>query len=111
MDKQARKAAVAEYKDKKPAYGVFAVICEATGETWVGQSLHVDTQQNGLWFSLKLGKSPYSSLQAAWNFHGQKEFKYEELDRLSEDFPSLNRAAELKRRRGIWQTRLNAFQL
>jgi hypothetical protein len=111
MDPSARKAAIAAYKDRKPAYGVFAVICTATGEAWVGQSRHVDTQQNGLWFALKHGGSPYRSLQAAWNLHGEGEFKFEELERLRDDFPALTRPDELKRRQSLWAARLQAVSL
>jgi hypothetical protein len=111
MDRQARKAAIAEYKERKPAYGVFAVICTATGETWVGQSRHVDTQQNGVWFALNHGSSPHRSLQAAWTRHGQAEFRFEELERLRDDFPALSRSDELKRRQTLWATRLQALPL
>jgi hypothetical protein len=41
MDRQDRKAAVATYKERKAAHGVYAVICRATGEAWVGCSRHV----------------------------------------------------------------------
>ena len=70
MDRQDRKAAIAAYKERKPAWGVFAVICTATGETWVGRSRHVDTERNGLWFMLKLGASVHPALQAAWRPRG-----------------------------------------
>lgn len=59
MDKSARRAAVAAYKERKPEWGVFAVRCLATGQAWVGESRHLDTQQNGLWFALRHGSSPY----------------------------------------------------
>jgi hypothetical protein len=111
MDRQDRKAAIAAYKDRKPAYGVFAVICGATGEAWVGHSRHVDTQRNGLWFALKLGSSPHRTLQAAWNEHGADAFRFEELDRLREDFPALSRIDELKQRQALWQARLQANAL
>jgi len=111
MDRQARKAAVAEYKERKPAYGVFAVICTATGAAWVGKSRHVDTQKNGLWFALNHGGSPHRALQAAWKEHGQSEFRFEELERLRDDFPPLSRADELKRRQALWAARLQAAQL
>ena len=111
MDKHARKAAIAAYKERKPAHGVFAVICTATGETWVGQSRHLDTQQNGLWFALKHGSSPNRSLQAAWRLHGPDEFRFEELERLRDDFPPLTRPDELKRRQSIWTERLRALPL
>lgn len=111
MDRQSRKAAVAAYKERKPAYGVYAVICNATGEVWVGQSRHVDTEQNGMWFALRLGSSPYALLQAAWKAHGESEFRFEELDRLREDFPEIGRASELKKRQTLWQARLQASAL
>jgi hypothetical protein len=111
MDRNARKSAVAAYKQRKPAYGVFAVICTATGETWVGQSRHIDSHQNGLWFGLKHGSSPYRSLQAAWARHGANDFRFEELERLRDDFPPLGRPDELKRRQSLWAERLRAQPL
>lgn len=111
MDPQARKAAVAEYKERKAAFGVFAVICTATGETWVGQSRHVDNHKNGLWFALKHGGCPHRLLQEAWNTHGHEAFRFEELERLRDDFPPVSRTAELKRRLAIWQARLRALRL
>ena len=108
MDRQSRKAAVAAYKERKAANGVFAVICRATGEAWVGCSRHLDTQQNGLWFTLRLGSSPFKSLQTAWTKHGQDEFRFEELERLRDDVPALALKDELKRRQAIWAARLRA---
>ncbi|MGZ3275709.1 MAG: GIY-YIG nuclease family protein [Caulobacteraceae bacterium] len=111
MDQQARKAAIAAYKERKSAHGVFTVICNATGQAWVGQSRHLDTQQNGLWFTLKHGSSPHPTLQAAWDEHGSDAFRFEELERLRDDYPALGRADELKRRRSIWAARLQARSL
>jgi hypothetical protein len=111
MDRSARKAAIAEYKERKPAYGVFAVICTATGQAWVGQSRHLDTHRNGLWFTLRHGSNPHGSLQAAWTLHGQAEFRFEELERLHDDFPVLRLTDELERRQSIWTARLDALAL
>jgi hypothetical protein len=111
MDRQNRKAAIAAYKDRKPAWGVYAVICTATGEAWVGGSRHVDTQKNGLWFTLRLGTSPHVSLQAAWKAHEECEFRFEELERLREDFPEIGRLDELKKRQALWRARLQASAL
>jgi hypothetical protein len=108
MTPQDKKAAIAAYKERKPAFGVFAVICGATGEAWVGTSRHVDTQQNGLWFSLRQGSGRHASLQAAWREHGEAEFRFEELDRLREDYPEIGRMDELKRRQALWRERLLA---
>jgi hypothetical protein len=111
MDRQDRKAAIAAYKERKPAWGVYAVICTATGEAWVGRSRHLDTQKNGLWFALKQGGSPFASLQAAWRLHGESEFRFEELERLREDFSELGRLDEIKRRQTLWLARLHASAL
>lgn len=111
MDARDRKTAIAAYKERGPAFGVYAVICSATGEAWVGTSRHVDTQRNGLWFALNQGRSPFSTLQAAWIEHGESEFRFEELDRLREDFPALGRMDELRKRAALWRTRLHAAAL
>lgn len=111
MDKQDRKAAIAAYKERKPAFGVYAVLCRATGEAWVGCSRHVDTQQNGLWFTLRMGGSPHRGLQAAFSEHGEAQFRFEELERLREDYPEIGRMDELKRRQTLWRNRLHAEAL
>ena len=111
MDKQDRRAAVAAYKERKPAFGVYAVICNATGDAWVGTSRHVDTQQNGLWFTLRQGGCRHAALQAAWREHGEGEFRYEELERLRDDYPDIGRLDELKRRQALWRARLQAQPL
>ena len=111
MNSQNRKQAIAAYKDRKPAYGLYAVICNATGQVWVGISRHVDTQQNGLWFALRQGNSLNKTLQAAWISHGEGEFRFEELDRLSEDYSELTRMDELKQRQKLWLMRLQARSL
>lgn len=111
MNAQERKAATAAYKERKPAWGVFAVICNATGEAWVGQSRHVDTAQNGLWFGLRLGGARWPTLQAAWTAHSEAEFRFEELERLRADYPEIGRAGELKKRQALWAARLGAEAL
>lgn len=108
MDSHEKKAAVAAYKERKSVSGIYAVICNATGEVWVGASRNLAAQQNGVWFTLKLGSHMHKSLQAAWNEHGEAEFRYEELDRVPEDYSDMARKDELKRRKGLWQTRLRA---
>jgi hypothetical protein len=111
MNQQDRKAAVAAYKEIKTISGVFAIICTATGETWVGQSRHIDTQQNGLWFSLRQGGCRHSVLQQAWRLHGEENFRFEQLDRLPEDISNLLRGGELKKRAALWVARLQATAL
>lgn len=111
MDRQDRKAAIAAYKERKSAWGIYAVLCTATGEAWVGHSRHVDSQQNGLWFALKLGGSPHAALQTVWTQQGEAAFRFEELERLRDDFPQLTRLDELKKRQALWCARLQASAL
>ncbi|MBA4805270.1 MAG: GIY-YIG nuclease family protein [Brevundimonas sp.] len=111
MTSRDRKALIAAYKERKTIAGVFAVICTATGEAWVGQSRHIDTEQNGLWFALRRGSSPFRSLQAAWNRHEEADFRFEQLDRLPEDASLLARDMELKARAARWIARLEARAL
>ena len=111
MDKQDRKTAISKYKERKSISGVFAVICTATGEVWVGTSRNLEAQKNGLWFSLRMKSSPFANLQQVWTTHGENEFRFEELDRLADDFSDLLRSDELKKRRTLWATRLQATTL
>jgi hypothetical protein len=111
MTEPNRKALTAAYREKKTIAGVFAVICNATGEVWVGQSRHIDTQQNGLWFGLQMGSSPFRSLQTAFTEHGEAEFRFEQLDRLPEDTSPIARDTELKSRAALWIARLQATAL
>ncbi len=111
MDKQDRKLAISRYKERKSISGVYAVICTATGEFWVGTSRNLEAQKNSLWFALKMKSSPFGNLQQAWITHGEKEFKFEDLDRLADDFSDLLRSDELMKRRTLWAERLHASSL
>ena len=111
MEKQDRKAAVAQFKEQKSIHGVYAVICRATGEAWVGTSRNLGAQQNSLWFTLRNGGGPFQSLHRAWQAHGERDFRFEQLDRLSDDFSDMLRADELKKRQKLWSVRLQAQTL
>lgn len=106
-----RKTLTAAYKERKTIAGVFAVICNATGQVWVGTSRHIDTQQNSLWFSLRMGAYLNRPLQAAWSEHGETEFRFEHLDRLADDISDMARDTELKSRSALWLARLGAEKL
>jgi hypothetical protein len=104
-----RKAAIAAYKERKTRAGIFAVRCAATGQVWVGESRHVDTQQNGLWFSLKHGNYPNRALQAAWAAHGADAFGLEILECLpDEDLTPYLQGRLLQERGQDWRAQLAA---
>ncbi|ESQ78577.1 GIY-YIG nuclease family protein [Asticcacaulis sp. YBE204] len=108
MDHDEKKAAIAAYKERKSVSGIYAVICNATGEVWVGASRNLEAQQNGLWFTLRLGQHIHKPLQAAYSEHGAAAFRYEELDRVPEDYSEMACKDDLKRRKALWQARLQA---
>lgn len=85
MRPEEKKAAVAAYKERKTAAGVYAVTCLPTGERWVGASRNIDAARTGLWFQLRMGGSPFRELQAAWTAHGAEAMGFEILERLKED--------------------------
>ncbi len=103
-----RKALTAAYKEQTTIAGVFAVQCTATGQAWVGQSRHIDTHQNGLWFALKFGSCRVASLQQAWTAHAPEDFRFQQLDRLPADISDLMKKDELKKRAALWTARLDA---
>ncbi|MDB5441566.1 MAG: hypothetical protein JWM33_3993 [Caulobacteraceae bacterium] len=104
-----RKAAIAAYKERKTACGVFAVRCAPSGQVWIGDSRHLDTQQNGIWFSLRQGSGRNPALQAAWTEHGEAAFSFEALERLADDTSAYLLRSALKARAAFWRAELDGL--
>lgn len=85
MDRRQRKATVAAYKERKTSGGVYAVVCLATGQRWIGCAADLEKIQNRIWFTLRQGSSPQASLQAAWSAHGPEAFALDVLERLDDE--------------------------
>ena len=111
MDRSERKTANSAYKELPLDWGVFAVRCVATGETWVGGSRHLSKHQNGLWFALRMGGCRHPALQASWTAHGEAAFTLEPLEQLPADTPVIARARVLKERTAHWLAALGAAAL
>jgi hypothetical protein len=111
MNGAERKAAVAAYKERKTVAGVYAVRCSATGQTWVGESRHLDTQQNGMWFALKQGSHMNKALQAAWTEHGEAAFSFEQLHRIDPDLSRMAQGTALRESAALWRVELGAAPL
>ena len=105
---RARRAAIAEYKERKSVAGIYALRCAATGEAWVGETLDVDKIFNRLSTSLRWNGHPRPALQAAWNAHGAETFAFETLERMEEAPSAYARDAALKERRDFWREKLGA---
>lgn len=104
----ARKAAIAAYKERKPAAGIFVIRCAASSEAWVGQTPDLEKIQNRIWFTLRQGSHPCRGLQAAWTAHGADSFAFEECERLEEEELPYIRDARLKERALYWRRQLEA---
>jgi hypothetical protein len=107
MDKRATRSA---YKSKKTPKGIFAVRCKATGDVWVGDSNHLDSQVNRIWFELRGGLHWNKSMQAVWNAQGEPEFAYEILETLDDEVAPLLLKDLLAERRKYWRQTLGAHQ-
>ena len=84
-----RKDLVREYKERKTRPGIFAVRCTADDAAWIGASRDLDSQQNGIWFQLRMGNHMNKALQQAWNRHGADAFRFEILEVVEDDNPEM----------------------
>src|SRR6476659_6914489 len=107
MTNEQRRAALAAYKERKTAAGIYAVRCAAAGLQW--PVLRTTWAiRNRLWFELRLGSSPHRSLQAAWQARGGDGFTFEVVQRLDEELDPYFRDRLLKERLAHWCTALAA---
>ena len=113
MKSEDRKAAIAAYKKRSAAAGIFAVRCrgsgQGAGQVWVGQTLNLDTMQNRIWFSLRMGSHSNADMQRAWSAHGEANFAYEPLEQLEDEALAYVRDKLLKERETHWRTTLNGM--
>src|SRR5512133_253122 len=109
--KVSRKEAIKQFKERKVLLGVYAVRCAADGRTWVGASRNLDATRNGCWFALRAGASRETSLQQAWNAHGEGAFQFETLEIFDEDLHPMAVPDMLKTRRAHWVAQHSAEAL
>jgi hypothetical protein len=109
---QSRRDLIRAYKERTPERGIFAVRCAASGEAWVGATDNLDTQQNGIWFALRVGGFPNPAVVRAWAAHGAESFAFEILERVDEpDMTPMGVRDHLKRREAHWREALGAGKL
>ena len=112
MDKQSRRDAIREYKERKVTHGVFAVRCAASGEAWVGVAPNVGQMQHRIWFGLRQGGHPNPAMRAAWAAHGEAAFAFEVLEEVDTDeLGPLGRDSLLKARTAHWLAELGATKI
>ena len=111
MKAEDRKAAIAEYKKRKNAAGVFAIRCAGSDHVWVGQTLNLDTVQNRIWFTLRAGSHSNAELQRAWSAHGGDDVTFEPLEQLEDEELAYVRDKLLKERELHWRAALNGLSV
>ncbi len=112
MDKQSRRDAVRDFKERKVPRGVFAVRCAATGQAWVTASRNLAGEETKLRFSLKHGGYINREVQAAWNAHGEAGVSFEILEVFDDEAIGLVGRADLaKTRAAHWRSELGATKL
>jgi|SRR5579859_1917767 len=112
MDRQSRRDAIREYKERKFSQGIFAMRCSVTGEAWVGQSRNLEQQPNGLWPSLRRAGHPNPALRAAFAVHGEAAFSFEILEVIeAEGLGPYALANLLKDRNAHWRAALGAAKI
>ena len=110
MTASRRKDLVREYKERKTRPGIFAIRCIAEGAAWTGTSRDLDSQQNGIWFQLRMGNHMNKILQQAWTRHGADAFRFEILEVVEDDNPEMIGLA-LKEREVHWRAQEGAAKL
>ncbi|MGE0422799.1 MAG: GIY-YIG nuclease family protein [Reyranellaceae bacterium] len=108
MKHEDRKAAIAAYKERKVAAGVFVVRCAATGQRWAGCAPDLATIWNRLSFSLRQGGERHPSLQTAWRDHGADSFSFDIVERVDAEELTYGRDQVLRDRRDRWCESLRA---
>ncbi|MFZ2156361.1 MAG: GIY-YIG nuclease family protein [Bradyrhizobium sp.] len=107
MKSEDKKAAIAAYKERKTVAGIYVIRCSTSGQVWVGQSPNLDTIQNRIWFSLRMGSNSNRELQNAWTAHGGNDFTFEAIERLKDEELAYVRDTLLKERAAHWRSVLN----
>jgi hypothetical protein len=105
-----KKDLVREYKERKTRPGIFAVRCLPESTSWTGTSRDLDSQQNGIWFQLKMGNHMNKALQQAWNAHGAEAFQFEILEVVEDDNAEIV-GLLLKEREALWREQSGAAKL
>lgn len=111
MKTEDKKAAIASYKERKFAVGIYVVRCVPTGQQWAGKAMDLGAIWNRLSFTLRQGGNSHRTLQAAWREHGPEGFMFEEVERLDDEALAYVRDRLLKERLAHWCAKLGAEAL
>ncbi len=111
MLKADRKAAIAEWRERKGRAGVFAFRCPAESLAWVGASPTLGSMEARLRFSLRTGDRTRPEMAAAYARHGDAGFVFEVLEELDEKTRPESAPRLLKSAKARWAEALRAKPL
>lgn len=108
MHRTDRRAAIAAYKERKVAAGIFALRCAASGRCWIGRAPDLSTIENRLRFALVHDANLRASLRADVREFGVESIAFEVMESVdTEDLP-YDRERFLRDRLDHWRARLGA---
>jgi len=110
MSNARKKDLIREYRERNVRPGIFAVRCAAGQKLWTGASRDLDSQQNGIWFQLRMGNHMNRALQQAWNSHGPDAFAFEILEVIVDENSEMVDLL-LKEREAQWRQESGAAKL
>jgi hypothetical protein len=85
MDNEWKKQLLEQYKNRKTENGVFALICLATQEEFLGRSPDIQTYWNSVRYKLSINYHPNKRLQALWKEYGEAGFEKKIMQLLDPD--------------------------
>jgi len=96
------------YKETPLRKGIFKVVCTATGRTWVDASTSLDSIQNRIWFTLRMGSHRNRALQKDWNEAGPEAMSFEIVEVFPDEATGFGLENLTKERRRFWLEELKA---
>lgn len=108
MDKEKRRAAMANYRLVQPPAGIYTLRFTDSDMVWVGAARDLTKIENRHRFELRIGSHRCSPLQQAWLAFGEDKFAFNPIETLDPDTPEISRERILKERRTHWAAELGA---
>ncbi len=110
MDKEKKKMLAAEYVMASRPAGVYRVVHEESGKSFVGTTPDLNAMRNRLDFEMNMGSSMKKALLQDWRKFGADSFRYEVLETFKPpENGQYNLMKELKRMEADWLERLQPY--
>ncbi len=71
-----------QYKNRVVIGGVYCVICEGNGHTWIRSAKDIAGQKNKYEFFIKTNLCPEPGMNADWSRYGAESFRFSVLEEL-----------------------------